>query len=217
MIKENHINFEKSGRYYTIGKSSKSIKNVWFVFHGYGQLANEFIKEFEILKSEDSLIVAPEASNKFYIHGFTGKIGASWMTKEDREHEIIDYLKMIKTVYAKIISSLDSSNIKINVLGFSQGTHTVVRWLCSTKSKVDNLILWAGSVPRDCDFSKVNEYWSHIKTIIVLGERDRFITKENITKELEYINQQNLSVDLEMFNGKHEIDKNQLIKLKSKI
>ncbi len=183
------------------------------MFHGYGQLAVDFIKEFEIIKNENTIIVAPEAMNKFYLHGFYGKIGATWMTKEDRENEINDYIRMIDSVYNKIIPLLTAEKITINVLGFSQGTHTVVRWLNYTGAKIDNLILWSGAFPHDCDYKAKSNYWAKIKVYMVVGKRDKFLTDEKVEEEKKFLKSHKLSHYFYKFNGGHEIEKKTLLNL----
>jgi len=91
----------KTARYFTLGTLSDKIETVWFVLHGYGQLAKDFIDEFSILENNTTYIIAPEAINKFYLRGFTGKIGATWLTKEDRENEIKDYNNFLENVFIK--------------------------------------------------------------------------------------------------------------------
>jgi len=216
MISENVLITKKTGRYYSLGEGNIYTKNIWFVFHGYGQLAKEFIKEFEVLKNDGTLIVAPEALNKFYFRGFNGKIGASWMTKENRENEIKDYIDFISQVFHETTNKIDLSSITINVLGFSQGTHTAVRWLSKTKIQVDNLILWSGSFPRDCNYDNF-EYWSKIKSKIVVGKKDRMIDEEKSKSEVDYFDHQGLEIKIIKFDGGHEIKKDLLKKISTSI
>jgi predicted esterase len=49
------IAISKTARYYITGKPSTKINSVWFVLHGYGQLAEDFIKYFEPIKDETML------------------------------------------------------------------------------------------------------------------------------------------------------------------
>ena len=37
-------------------------------------------------------IIAPQGLHKFYLEGTSGRVGASWMTKENREDDIKNYL-----------------------------------------------------------------------------------------------------------------------------
>ena len=37
--------------------------------------------------------MAPEGLSRFYLEGFSGKVGATWMTREDRLNDIDNYLR----------------------------------------------------------------------------------------------------------------------------
>lgn len=211
MITEKYIKTKKTGRYYSLISNKNKVETLWFVFHGYGQLAKDFILELESIADEKTAIVAPEALNKFYFRGFAGKIAASWMTSEDRENEIEDYVAFIDQIFQEVTTGLHNQNIKINVLGFSQGTHTAVRWICRNKPKVFSLLLWGGSFPRDCNYEVNIDYWNSIKSKIILGTKDKLINAEQISDEQKFLNNQNIDVELIKFNGGHEIN---IIKLK---
>jgi len=211
MIKSNNIIINKTARYFTLGHLTRKTKTVWLVFHGYGQLAKEFLYEFKVLKNPSTYIVAPEALNKFYLRGFTGKIGSTWMTKEDRANEIDSYTHMIEQIFQIIKEDINLQNVKINILGFSQGSHTAVRWLNKYHHKINNLFLWGTSIPHDCDYK--NKYWLNIQPKIIVGNNDRFLTKIIIEKEEKYLESQNIIYTIYNFNGKHEIDSKMLLKL----
>ena len=211
MISVKTIKTEKTARYFQLGKVSLQTKNIWYVFHGYGQLAGEFILSFSRLSNNETIIIAPEALNKFYLRGFTGRVGSTWMTTEDRANEIDDYVCMINNIYNEISGVVDYEKVQINVLGFSQGTHTAVRWLNKTKTRNDNLLLWSGTFPHDCNYTTNSEYWSKVKTKIVLGNQDRFISEEHLKSELEFINSQKINIDLSRYNGGHKIDLDHLL------
>lgn len=213
MIHEKNIIVSKTARYFTLGELTKKTKTIWFVFHGYGQLAKDFLTDFTILENDSTLVIAPEALNKFYLRGFTGKIGAAWMTKEDRGNEINDYVKMVNKIFELFEQDFKLDGIKINVLGFSQGSQTAVRWLDKYRHNINSLILWGGSFPRDCDYK--NEYWSSIKSQIVIGDRDKFISEEMLEKEKMYLRSQNINCNIFNFDGGHELDSKILIMLSS--
>lgn len=208
-----NIAISKTARYYIMGKPSAKINSVWFVLHGYGQLAEDFLKYFEPIKNETLLIIAPEALNRFYIKGFSGKIGSTWMTKEDRENEIKDYVNYLDAVYDDIIKFGLLSKIKTTVLGFSQGTVTACRWISKGKSKVDRLILWGGGVPPDIDLELSEELFNSLQLTIVVGDKDEFISAEQIGKEEQRLKKNNIKYSLIVFEGKHIIKKEILLNL----
>lgn len=217
MIIENYIKTEKSARYYQLGSAINGINNLWIVFHGYGELAGEFIKNFKEIQNEETLIIAPEALNKFYLRGFYGKVGTTWMTTEDRKNEIFDYVFTINKIYNKLSDSLNFNSIKINILGFSQGTHTAVRWLHYAKIRVDNLILWSGTFPHDCSYLEDSKYWSDIKTKIILGDNDKLLSEKKINSEFEFMSTQKIKYQIIKYNGGHSLDSNTLNSINSKL
>jgi len=199
------IAISKTARYHIMGEPSEKINSVWIVLHGYGQLAEEFIGYFKTLNNESTLVVAPEALNRFYLKGFGGKIGATWMTKEDRENEIKDYVNYLDSVYDDVIKLGLLSKARITVLGFSQGTAAACRWILKDNSKIDRLILWGGGIPQDVDLLSVKKFFNSIDLTIVLGDKDEFISEEQLMKEIKRLNEIKLNHKIYRFNGKHEI------------
>ena len=212
MIQKNII-IPKTARYFVLGEASEQIEEVWFVCHGYGQLANYFIKKFEILNNGKNLIAAPEALHRFYLKDFTGRVGASWMTKEDRSEEIADYINYLDAVYKEVLSQFKNKKIKINVLGFSQATATVCRWLANKKPDINNLILWAGFFPHDLNFEKDKDYFNKIKPRILIGTEDEFYNLETIEKQKKILIEKEFNFEFTHFNGKHEIKEEILLQL----
>ena len=62
-----HLSIEFKCRYYQLGELNQSTKQIWFVLHGQGHLAQYFIKQFESLDNGSNLIIAPEGLNRYYI------------------------------------------------------------------------------------------------------------------------------------------------------
>ena len=77
---------------------TEATERIWLVFHGYGQLAEYFIKKFEDLDPTKNFIIAPQGLSKYYLQGVYGRVGASWMTKEDRLTEIANQYAYIDEV-----------------------------------------------------------------------------------------------------------------------
>jgi hypothetical protein len=100
---EHHLAVPRTARYFTLGDPARA-KHIWFALHGYGQLAVNFIGYLATLDNGSRLIVAPEALSRFYLDQGKGPPGASWMTKEDREHEIADYVRSLDQLSGAIRS-----------------------------------------------------------------------------------------------------------------
>src|SRR5439155_5746399 len=113
--REPRIDVRRTARYYALGPDDHSACELWFVLHGYGQLAAQFVRLFETLDDGTRRIVAPEALNRFYLIGAETApaadrpVGATWMTREDRDHEIEDYLGYLDDVAKAVRQPYDPS------------------------------------------------------------------------------------------------------------
>jgi predicted esterase len=197
-----HIETKKTARFFTLGNLSSQTKHVWLVLHGYGQLAEYFIRNFKIINNDENFIVAPEGLSRFYLNETTGRIGATWMTKEDREYEINDYLEYLDNV----INSLNiSSNCNIHVLGFSQGAATACRWTMHTEKAVNTLICWAGFFPPDMQWSSPKYLKDTLSTYLLYGTKDEYVN-DDLKKQIEHVIAAiEKKPNIIIFEGKHEI------------
>lgn len=202
---EKRISFNFRGRYYQLGTPSHNTKNLWFVFHGQGHLAQYFIKKFESLKDEKTVVIAPEGLSRYYLDGFYGKVGATWMTKEDRLNDIQNYLTYLNAVYQEVMQQCDSNQVHITCLGFSQGAATVSRWVIQDKIQLNRLILWGGIFPFDMDFEKGGDKLSSVKVYAVVGDKDPYFTEERRIEQLDYEKQLGIEAKKIVFDGAHEI------------
>ena len=207
---EQEVNFLYNARYYKQGDNGPK-KSVWFVLHGYGQLATYFIKKFSILSEMGHKVIAPEGLHRFYQLGFTGRVGASWMTREDRLRDIHNYLTYLDAVYSAEIA--DPSDTSINILGFSQGAATASRWVTQTDVQFDKLILWAGIFPPDMKFDLSRSRLHGKKIYLTYGTEDHFVTQEKLDEQQSLVAKLDVSPEVIIFDGGHEIDKSTLEKI----
>jgi predicted esterase len=199
-MKRHTIPVEKTARYFTLGSSEKA-KHVLFVCHGYAQLANEFLESFSALSKEELLIVSPEGLHRFYARGAADKVVASWMTREDRDDDIRDYIRFLDQVYAAVIAEI-SRPVKISVLGFSQGAATVSRWAVNEKSRIDELILFCGFFPPDLPPNGIPDATS---LTVITASNDKFISPEQEALQLEQMRKISPALKHIRFEGSHEI------------
>ncbi len=211
-MQSNSLRVNKTAHYYTIGKINNDIKRVIFAFHGYGQAARKFIHKFDELDDGKTLVVCPEGLNRFYWKNFTGEVVSSWMTKQDREDDIRDNNQYLNQLFDLIVSQL-SKEIKITVLGFSQGCPTASRWVSSQQPKINHLVLWAGQLAHDEDFSKSKEYFLNKKLLFIYGNEDEFLPFGYKERQLELAHKSSLVFQVMEFDGKHEIKRNVLKKV----
>jgi predicted esterase len=219
MPSEHHIQVQRSARYFAIGEAGAATRDVWFVCHGYDQLAGEFIREFEIIGDPARVIVAPEALSRYYLtsdlgfHSGEAKVGASWMTREDRETEISDYVSYLDTLYDEIIAKVDRQNVSVTVLGFSQGGTTANRWLTRGRSCADRLIMWGSLLPSDADLDKAATFFRDVNLRIVYGKRDQFVKEGMIEDYQKLLREKGIPFELISFDGGHRMDRETLKRL----
>ena len=215
-MKEHHISIKKSARYYVQGEINSNTRHLWIVCHGYGYLAGRFIKQLDSLAGKDTVVVCPEGLHRFYMNGMDGKVGASWMTKEDRLSDIKDYVAFMELLYSELMKQVDTDSVTINVLGFSQGTATVCRWLANGKSKVNNLILWGGAIPSDLDFTNAAPILNALNIKLVVGRKDEFIKEEDIEEHQGFLNENFIKFELIRYDGGHQLDSQTLLSISLK-
>ncbi|MGH7537532.1 MAG: alpha/beta hydrolase [Gemmatimonadales bacterium] len=199
---EHHLTVPRTARYFTLGPAAA--RDVWFVLHGYGQLAGRFLRQFAPLDDGTRYLIAPEGLSRFYLEaGRNDKIGASWMTREDRLMEIGDYVRHLDAVRAEAMR--DRPEGRVTVLGFSQGTATAARWLVQGSARADHLVLWGGEVPPDLDLAMARERWSRTVLTFVAGSADPFITAKVLARDEQRLREHTIAYRVERFEGGHEI------------
>ena len=144
MTTEHHITVSRTARYYTIGEFTDQTTHVWFCLHGFGQLAGYFSKKFTDIANDHTVVVVPEGLSRLYLNEKYDRVGASWMTREDKLHEIDDFLGYLNALYDSVLGNKNSAKLHCTVLGFSQGAATACRWLNAGHIRANRLILWAG-------------------------------------------------------------------------
>ena len=181
---EHHLTVQRTARYYTIGELTENTTHVWFCLHGFGQLASYFSKKFTGLDDGKTLIVVPEGLSRLYLNGEYKRIGASWLTREDKQHEINDFITYLNALYDTILNGRNRDakprkTLHITLLGFSQGAAAVCRWLNGGSAgpahiRADRLILWAGffsnGIADVIDPAKL----AGVETHYVYGTQDEF-------------------------------------------
>lgn len=187
-------------------------KEIWLVLHGYGQLAEYFIRKFQAFDSASRLFVAPEGTNYTYQEGFRGRVGANWMTRHERETAIANNHRYLDLLMEELLAGYHVKPI-VNVLGFSQGAATATRWASNWSGEVKKLVLWAGGFAEDLKLENVEAKFSATELIMVLGNQDELILPESIEKQEEMIKKLAIPVKKYFFEGGHELDQEMLGKI----
>ncbi len=204
------LEFSYKARYFTLGSPGNT---TWLVAHGYGQLASYFIRHFQPLADLGHYVIAPEGLSRFYLAEHTGRVGASWMTREDRLNDIDNYLNYLDALAVKTRLAEATS---INLLGFSQGVATITRWAMHTQLTYQKLVLWAGVFPPDVPLALSSSRLANVDLYQVYGTDDPFLNREKVDEQKTYL--QTLKArqfrTLE-FQGAHSVHAPTLLKIAS--
>jgi len=197
------IETPRTARFYAAGPS-EGFRESWLLLHGYGQLARDFLAACSALRADGRRLVAPEALSRFYLRGSRGEVGASWMTREDREREIRDTLRYLDAVVESAGGPGEEG--ALTVLGFSQGAAAAWRWAALGAFPVRRLIAWGGACPDDLDLDRARERLRGARIVRVAGARDPAYPDEVRAREGERLARHGLDRRLVTFDGGHELD-----------
>jgi predicted esterase len=208
-----HLRVQRTARYYTLGGSSDAPRTIWFVIHGYGQLAGDFVRYFSDLAGDDTLVVAPEAMNRFYLvspdktPARDRPVGATWMTREDRASEIADYVEYLDALFDDVAADASRAGARVNVIGFSQGTATATRWVTHGRATLHRLILWGGLIPPETDLTRGPQAFRHSRLTLVVGSRDHYVSDAMLGAEQARLDAAAIPYDVIRFDGGHAINR----------
>lgn len=202
MQKQVQIDF--TAPYHTFGELNNETKTIWIACHGYGQLAEYFIRKFRVFEQQGHFGVVLQGLHKFY---FTQeRVGASWMTKHDREIDLENQFTYYKQVFETVYGELDLNTVKVNLLGFSQGVSAIARLLFHLKLPFDNLVLWAGGFPPELPGSDASFLKERHRVIVALGDNDQYYNDENYQVNIEYLeNTFPNGIDFKSYSGDHSL------------
>ncbi|GAB4009740.1 esterase [Spirosoma migulaei] len=206
---EHHLLVQRTARYYTIGQLTDQTKHIWFCLHGFGQLAQYFSRKFTDLDDGQTLVVVPEGLSRSYTDGNYQRIGASWMTREDRDHEISDYVLYLNSLYNLMLDGRKpgEADLQVTVLGFSQGAATACRWLNANHVHVDRLILWAGYLPHGLADLINPTTLSTTETHYVYGRQDEYLLElKDINGYLNRLQTDIPTLKITAFDGGHKVE-----------
>ena len=202
-MQEHHIAVTRAARYFTLGEWSRAGGDVWFVLHGYGQLAGRLLRHFESLAGEGRLLVAPEGLSRFYVGEMSEraadrKVGASWMTREDRLAEIADYVRYLDAQQreeARLLVPRDQREY-------------------GTRAHYEHYGYYrSGDRHRAAYRAHRIARFAGVDLTLVAGRRDEFITAKILARERERLTTHGISFRVVEFDGGHEIDERVLREL----
>ena len=202
-MEEHHISVPRTARYHTLGEA-RTAKAMWVVLHGYGHLARYFLRKFERV-TEGLFIVAPEGLSRFYLDDAHTRVGATWMTREDREHEIADQVTYLDQLTGHC-AERTPLNTPLGLLGFSQGVATACRWAVTGATRPERIILWGGTLPPEISATTFATRLATCPIDIVQGEKDTIVPISAGTQAAARLREAGVTHSLHQHPGGHDLD-----------
>ena len=188
-------------------------------FHGYGQNAEDILRELRRVPGIDAWRrIAPQALHRFYTRD-SSKVIASWMTREDRELAVADNVGYIDNVLSQAqgdrpmaqddhASKLSRGSalgpgplaLPLIFLGFSQGASMAYRAALLGKYRATGVIVLAGDVPPELK-SVPAIAWPRV--LVAGGSRDEWFSAK-LEADASFFATQGIAHDVVRFDGAHE-------------
>ncbi|MDP2480539.1 MAG: hypothetical protein Q8W51_03770 [Candidatus Palauibacterales bacterium] len=202
---------------YAVRGEEKAPREVWFALHGYGQLAHRFLRYLEVLDDGSRLLVAPEGLHRYYVNHSERKVGATWMTSEDRLTDIDDYVTWLDHLYETEFETVRREDVRVIALGFSQGVHTLCRWLAFGGAAVDAAVAWGAGLPPDLDVEAHAGALRGTRLFLVAGDRDPVFGPAAVADAERRLEAAGLEARTLGFEGDHRLDRDTLARLAAEI
>lgn len=217
----------RTSRYATLGADAAHAARLWVAFHGYGQTVDTFLASFAGCVPPDTRVVAPEGLSRFYLEapradrGHLARVGATWLTREDREDDLRDALGLVHTVVARehgAVVAARGARPALGVLGFSQGVAMSQRWLIVARetpslggaARIAQHVLWAGGLAHDVPDAAMRAAWRETAVHVVWGTRDRFADAAAVRAQRDRLHTLATHCEAHAFDGGHRLEAGRL-------
>lgn len=198
----------RTARYYLTGPDTGAVRQVWIALHGYAMLAARFAPWLGVLDDGETLLVVPEALSRFYLetardgrHG--NLIGATWLTREDREAELTDAIGYLDRLARQVAPRLRPGG-RLGVLGFSQGAAMAARWAAHGTIVPDHLVLWGAPPPTESVAPLGLRLAGRVVTLVA-GDRDPVAPAGALEEPARELSAAGVVARVERFPGGHEL------------
>ena len=219
VVEPRHMTIERRVRYAVLEPCERPVTEIWFALHGYNQLAHRFLRYFQPIHAGGRCVVAAEGLHRQYIDHESRRVGASWMTSEDRLTDIEDYVRYLDRLHAHVLAEESRQRAggaappRIVALGFSQGVHTLCRWLAFGRARIDRAVLWGSTVPPDLDLAAHADALSAADLHLVFGDRDEYFNSPLIAAHEDRLREAGISFTSHTYPGGHRLDADVLRRL----
>ena len=212
-VRTTHLEVPRTARLHLVGDPATA-RTLWIALHGYGQLGEFFVRPFVEAAPIDACVVVPEALSRFYLDGTRGpaaRVGATWMTREDRLAEIADQVRYLDRTVDAVLDGRPLGEVRLCVLGFSQGATTACRWLAhrhaAGRTTAARLVLWGGGVPPDLGApGDGREAVLGVTPLtLVVGDADEFVSADAVAEQEAWLAAAGVPYALVRYEGTHRV------------
>ena len=185
------------GRYLVRSASEAEAAGLLVGFHGYAEHAAIHLDALCAIPDIHAwLIVSVQALHPFYTRDQT--VVANWMTRQDREHAIIDNVDYVGRVL-EAVHTENGVRRPLVFAGFSQGGAMAYR--AAARYPSDGLIILAADVPPDI---LAATRLSLPPVLIGRGAKDTWYSETKHAADLEALRARDVAVESCVFDGGHE-------------
>lgn len=203
-MKTHHFPITRMARYALSGPITEETCDLLIGLHGYGQLAPVFAEQLKPVVVPGREVVCPEGLSRYYTNHKERVAGASWMTSEDREYEILDHVAWLDALAENLLEDAPE-HLFVRVLGFSQGAPAASRWVGNGQLDVHQLILWGAPQAHDL----TDEEWACLAAVpdvvLVAGRDDTIFPKNRVEVALDALEARGCHARHHFHDGGHVV------------
>ena len=126
-------------------------KALLVALHGWGEVAERFIRPLLPLTEAGFVVVAPQAPHPFYIRQSPKRVGFTWLTQYERDRAISETNDYLSRLIAQLQEAHEIPAERVFLLGFSQGVSMAYRFALSGTLQPAGMIACAADLPPDVD------------------------------------------------------------------
>jgi predicted esterase len=209
-IRTQHLEVRRTAVVASLGpEPGPAVRELWYVLHGQAMRATQILEMAKALDDGTRLLVAPEALNRHYVGPAVARdapIGATWMTRAEREADIADIVRYLDATHDQMRHAFGGVTPRVTVLGFSQGGAASVRWCALGNIRPARLIVWESSLPPEVDYRQLVARQPAMRISYVCGTRDKFITPKVLAAQHQLLRDAAVPFEPIEFDGGHRLD-----------
>jgi len=193
---EHHLETTVSGRYLVEAPDGDGSFPLLAGFHGYGQTAED---ELALLRkipgAERFVITSIEALHPFI--NPKGQLGASWMTRRNRELRIAENVRYVDAVIERVMNEIAFDG-RLVLHGFSQGAGMACRAAVLGRHEVSAVMLLGGDIPPELDDLK------RMRAVhLARGEQDHFYRQKQFDSDVTRLQEAGIEPVVSLHDGGH--------------